>query len=148
MGPDKARRRKAKKTEEASASGAQAQAVETREPLSAWQVMVKALTPQGRWTKDTFPEFYDAVFCGRQLLGLVVGVTWGCIPVTGMVGVVSFVLLTTAGVGSFIGNYCGVNDDDFGEGELLKEGMNQSIGIFLLSWILTYTVVHQDGALV
>ena len=149
MGTDKARRRKAKKTSEDTPSkSANKTNTEKKESLSVLQITQKALMPNGQWTKETFPEFYGAVFVGRQLLGLVVGILYGCIPVTGMMGVLSFLLLTTAGVSSFISSYCRVNEDDFGEGELMKEGMNQSVGLFLLSWIMTYTLLHQDGALI
>lgn len=32
-----------------------------------------------------------------------------------------------------------INEEDFGQNELFMEGVGNAFGLFLLSWILTYT---------
>jgi len=114
------RRRKPKTTDAAEVSP------------SIWS---KALTRNSTWKK---PELLDVVHWLRQLLGIVFGIVFGFIPLTGFVGISSFCLLNTAVVYFYYSQILGVDDEDFGRWELTSEGFMSSFGLFLVTWVLAY----------
>ncbi len=41
-------------------------------------------------------------------------------------------------------NYAAVDEDDFDALALIKEGFQAAAGVFLTSWVLSYTIMHVD----
>lgn len=81
----------------------------------------------------------------RQILGLLVGIAAGILPLTEFAGFFVFIVVNIAIPYFFYTNYSKINIDDFGPLDMLSEGFGQSFGVFLLSWILVYSGVHFDG---
>ena len=78
----------------------------------------------------------------RQILGLIVGICAGVFPFTELSGFVIFLVVNITLPYFFYTNYSKINIDDFGALEILAEGLTQSFGVFVLSWILVYSGVH------
>ena len=103
--------------------------------------IIKAISPQkkGFWTKKNFPE---VLYWVKQVLSIFLGLLWGNINMSGYHGVL-------AGVGShlsltfwYVNTYCQVDLEEYPPEEVLKEGAQQSIALFLLSWILVHTIKY------
>ena len=87
----------------------------------------------------------DACYWIKQLVGLVCGICFGTMPVVGMHGLLTFgslnVMLTY-----FM--YTAVLRADLellgpqGQWALIQEGFMPSVGVFMLTWILFYTLLH------
>lgn len=92
-----------------------------------------------RWLQD---DVLDTLYWLRQALGLLQGLLWGLLPITGMIGFLSHLVIGTL----FIYGWCkreGLDEDDYGGvGPLLTEGMAPSISVFMLTWISVYSTVH------
>jgi hypothetical protein len=78
----------------------------------------------------------------RQILGLAVGILAGVLPLTELSGFAVFLLVNITLPYFYYTNYSKINIDDFGPLEILAEGLSQSSGVFVLSWILVYSGVH------
>lgn len=88
-------------------------------------------------------EVKDFLYWMRQGLAVLCGVVWGLIPVTGVVGMVGFLALSTALVWGYYTVVLRVDEEEMGgHGSLLQEGLFTSFGMFMLLWILTYSCVH------
>jgi len=92
-----------------------------------------------KWEKD---ELFEVVYWLRQIFGLVLGLVWGIAAMTGLVGIGSFLLLNAVGFLVYCTKFLGVDDEEFGRFELLQEGFMGSFGIFLVSWICSYSLLH------
>lgn len=102
-------------------------------------VVGKALVCNGQWDKDSFPEFGDVVYWIRQGIGLGVGILCGVIPFTGIMGFLTFLVAMITIPYFYYTNYSNINIDDFGPKAMLSEGITQSFGVFLLTWIIVYS---------
>ncbi|XP_003391599.1 PREDICTED: uncharacterized protein C20orf24 homolog [Amphimedon queenslandica] len=98
----------------------------------------KALKQKQEWEdKD---DLLDVVYWVRQVISLIVGLMWGTIPLTGVVGIVLYLMITCGFVYFYCTFYQGVSDEELGGAwELLKEGFMTSLAIFFVSWILSFT---------
>lgn len=106
----------------------------------------------------------DWIYWSRQIIGLVFGLIWGIIPLTGMIGLIAFgkrklierqktntyLILGLASSG-YVYLYCNVmNIDDEEHGgiwEIVKEGFMTNLASFLVVWIITYSSIHYDETL-
>lgn len=111
------------------------------EELSVSKTFAKALSKQSLWTdKD---EFLDVIYWLRQILGVIIGLVWGVVPLQGFLGLALFFLLSTVVVYVYFQSFQAVDEDDFGGvGELVKEGLMTSFAGFLVTWIITYSALH------
>ncbi|MCO5594788.1 hypothetical protein L7F22_048822 [Adiantum nelumboides] len=92
------------------------------------------------WDKD---ELLDVLYWIRQAIGLCCGLLWGCIPLVGSFWIVLFVALSSAAIYCYYKVVLRVDEEDLGgHGTLLQEGMFTSATLFLLSWILVYSLLH------
>mmetsp|Transcript_4222 Transcript_4222/g.12518 ORF Transcript_4222/g.12518 Transcript_4222/m.12518 type:complete len:131 (-) Transcript_4222:365-757(-) len=102
----------------------------------------KALQADAGWTKQTFPEFPDAVHGVRQVLGVLIGVAWALFPVKNMVGVAAFLALSYYLGVVYYSKYCQVDEEDFKPSSTLStEGLSASFGVFMVTWILASTLL-------
>ena len=86
-------------------------------------------------------ETLDFVFWFRQVIGLIVGLTAGLLHLTGMYVIIGFVVLMMVLSNMYAYKVLNVSDDDFQNNELTMEGLANSFGIFLLTWIVCFTYV-------
>jgi hypothetical protein len=70
------------------------------------------------------------------------GVFCGFIPISGLSGILLFAVINVLIPFCYYAKYANVNIDDFGSTALIGEGFQQSTGVFLLSWIITYSAVY------
>jgi len=104
-------------------------------------IFSKAITPESKWTdKD---EFLDVVYWIRQVLGIILGVAWGILPMKGFFGLALFLLVNVALVYIYYNTFQKIDEEEFGGAtELLKEGLMTSFSSFLVCWIILYSALH------
>lgn len=101
----------------------------------------KAITPEFSWTdKD---EFLDVIYWMRQILGLMIGITWGLIPLKGFLGLALFLVVNVAIVYIYYNSFQKIDEEEYGgPTEILKEGLMTSFSSFLVAWIILYSALH------
>lgn len=102
--------------------------------------LAKLLDPEASWDKD---QLGDVLHWIRQVVALVCGLLWGAIPLVGGIWIALFLLISSGIIYVYYGMILKIDEDDFGgHGTLLQEGLFASITLFLLSWILMYSLAH------
>ncbi|VAH00585.1 unnamed protein product [Triticum turgidum subsp. durum] len=102
--------------------------------------LARYLDPEAPWDKD---RLLDAVHWIRQAVGLACGLLWGAVPLVGAPWIVLFVAISSGIIYWYYAHLLKVDEEEFGgHGALLQEGMFASFTLFLLSWILVYSLVH------
>ncbi|OXA47093.1 respirasome Complex Assembly Factor 1 [Folsomia candida] len=101
----------------------------------------KVFTRQSEWSdKD---EFLDIIYWIRQVLGVLLGLVWGLIPLTGILGLGLFFVTNAGLVYLYFSSYHRVDEEEFGGAwELTKEGFMTSFAGFLVTWIIVYSGMH------
>ena len=108
---------------------------------------LKMFRPRSKWIdKD---EFLDVVYWLRQVLGLVIGLLCGLLPLKGILGLLSFVVINCVLVYVYAALFQQVDEDEYGGfGEILKEGLMTSFATFLVAWVLLYDALHVDTMII
>uniref|UniRef100_A0A6N2K448 Rab5-interacting protein n=2 Tax=Salix TaxID=40685 RepID=A0A6N2K448_SALVM len=102
--------------------------------------LAKLLDPEASWDKD---QLGDALHWIRQVVALVCGLLWGTIPLVGGIWIGLFLLISSGIVYGYYALILKIDEEDFGgHSTLLQEGLFASITLFLLSWILVYSLAH------
>ncbi|KAL6057397.1 hypothetical protein QOT17_015546 [Balamuthia mandrillaris] len=101
----------------------------------------KASRSDATWEKQ---ELLDVVHWVKQLFGILCGVVWGVLGLTGSVGNLSFVACNVIVPFLYYNKYLNVDDEDMfgGRWPLIQEGFFSSYALFLVSWILTFNALH------
>uniref|UniRef100_A0A7E4VK01 Rab5-interacting protein n=1 Tax=Panagrellus redivivus TaxID=6233 RepID=A0A7E4VK01_PANRE len=101
----------------------------------------KAIIKNSTWEdKD---ELLDVLYWGRQILALILGITWGIIPFKGLLGLVAYVGITTYTGQMFVTEWQGKDDEEYGGfWELAKEGFGTAFATFMVSWITVHSLIH------
>ena len=102
-------------------------------------IFKKAMITNGRWDKDSFPEYGDVVYWLRQSIGLFAGIICGALALVDIFGFSFFVVAIISLPYFYYTNYSKINIDDFGAIAMLSEGLMPSFGVFLLTWIIVYS---------
>lgn len=90
-------------------------------------------------------EFLDVIYWARQIIGIVIGLVWGLVPLKGFLGLVLFAALSAGIVYVWFTAVQGIDEAEYGGAwELTKEGFITSFAGFLVTWIITYSGVHTD----
>jgi len=113
----------------------------------SFSTLVKlGLTKNAEWPDEEV--FLDWIYWSRQVVGLLIGVIWGLIPLTGLFGLVLFGAVSCATVFAYCSAF-GVDDEAYGGiYEIIKEGFMTNLASFLVTWIIVYSSVHWDDLLV
>jgi len=80
----------------------------------------------------------------RQILAVAIGLAWGFSQVTGWVGILSFLVVNMSIGFVYINKYLQVDVNEEEGKDLMQEGFMTSVGLFFLSWILSYTYVRGE----
>ncbi|XP_025115940.1 uncharacterized protein C20orf24 homolog [Pomacea canaliculata] len=106
-------------------------------------LLFKALTADFPWSdKD---EFLDVIYWMRQIMGVVLGLLWGLIPLKGILGIALFLLVNVAIVYIYSSSFQKVDEEEYGGiGEILKEGLMTSFSSFMVSWIILYSSLYGE----
>ncbi|RUS76291.1 hypothetical protein EGW08_015937 [Elysia chlorotica] len=104
-------------------------------------LLAKAIQPEYQWSdKD---EFLDVVYWMRQIMGLVLGLVWGFIPMRGFIGLALFFVVNVAIVYLYYSSFQKVDEEEYGgASEILKEGLMTSFSSFLVAWIILYSALY------
>jgi hypothetical protein len=111
--------------------------------LTVMQTFEKAMKAGSDWSdKD---EFLDVVYWLRQIIGVLIGVVWGIVPLKGILGILLFLIVNIAIVYVYFSMFQRVNEEDFGGiSEIFKEGLMTSFATFVVTWIILYSALHAD----
>ncbi|GAB4860141.1 hypothetical protein Ancab_011619 [Ancistrocladus abbreviatus] len=102
--------------------------------------LTKLLDPEASWDKD---QLGDVLHWIRQAVALVCGLLWGAIPFVGGMWIIVFLAISTGIVYGYYAMILKIDEEEFGgHGALLQEGLFASLTLFLLGWILVYSLVH------
>ncbi len=74
----------------------------------------------------------DYVFWCRQLIALTVGVGSGVLGLTGVYVIIGCFVLLVVGSYVYYSKVLDVNEEDFGQNELLMEGVGNGFGLFMV----------------
>ncbi|RXH84632.1 hypothetical protein DVH24_032916 [Malus domestica] len=107
----------------------------------------KLLDPEASWDKvlqlPEIDQLGDVLHWIRQAMALACGLLWGAIPLVGGIWFVIFLVISTGIIYGYYAMVLKVDEEDFGgHGALLQEGLFASITLFLLAWILVYSLGH------
>ncbi|XP_058199540.1 uncharacterized protein LOC131314719 [Rhododendron vialii] len=102
--------------------------------------LAKLLDPDASWDKD---QLGDVLHWIRQVVALVCGLLWGAIPLVGGIWIVVFLVISSGIIYSYYTMILKIDEEEFGgHWALLQEGLFVSIMLFLLAWILVYSLAH------
>jgi len=88
-------------------------------------------------------EFLDVIYWARQIIGIVIGLIWGLVPLKGFLGLVLFAALSAGIIYVWFTAVQGLDESEYGgTWELTKEGFITSFAGFLVTWIIIYSGVH------
>lgn len=100
--------------------------------LNFWQ----KLKTKREWTSN---ELSEVIHWFRQIIGIVCGLVWGIIPITGFLGNILYMFVNFGVIFLWYDKYQDIDDEEYGgRFELMKEGLPSSISLFLICWILSY----------
>eukprot|EP00262_Sarcandra_glabra_P008930 TRINITY_DN22880_c0_g1_i1.p1 TRINITY_DN22880_c0_g1~~TRINITY_DN22880_c0_g1_i1.p1 ORF type:complete len:126 (+),score=23.63 TRINITY_DN22880_c0_g1_i1:316-693(+) len=100
----------------------------------------KLLDPEASWDKD---QLGDVLHWIRQAVGLIIGFLCGLVPLVGAIWIVVFLLLSSGIIYGYYALILKIDEEEFGgHGALLQEGLFASFTLFLLAWILVYSLAH------
>ncbi|XP_058067076.1 GEL complex subunit OPTI [Anopheles bellator] len=106
-----------------------------------------AIRPNSEWAEKD--DFLDVVYWARQVLGIIIGIVMGIIPLKGFVALALFALLNCGAVYLYSTSFQSIDEESYGGmWELLKEGFMTSFACFLVTWIIFYTGIHFDSVIV
>lgn len=106
-------------------------------------IWTRAITANSEWPDKE--EFLDVIYWARQVIGIIVGVGWGLIPLKGFLALLLFVLVNAGVTYLYFNNFQQVDEEEFGGvWELTKEGFMTSFAGFLVTWIIIYSGLHFD----
>lgn len=95
------------------------------------------------WTKETFEGFLDELYWLRCVVAPVFGLAFGLAPLEGAAGLAAFALMSTGIAWLFVQLRYVVDVDSYGGiWACLQEGGMPSFGLFMLTWIITYSAAH------
>ena len=115
---------------------------ESSSSSSSLSLLARAVTPNSDWDENK-EDLLDVVYWARQVLGIIIGLVWGLLGVSGAKGIVGFVGLNSAAILVYLSGFQKVDEEDFGgKWELTKEGFMTSAAGFLVTWIIVYTGMH------
>lgn len=121
-------------------AGAAAAAKPVPPVLPVWR---RLLLRNLEWKPD---EVLTALHWVRQAYGVGVGLLFGLVGVTGGVAAIVYILSCFALTTGYFRVYLGVDEEDLADapdgGSLQTEGLFSSVALFVLTWTLSYSLVH------
>ncbi|EYC42123.1 hypothetical protein Y032_0541g3173 [Ancylostoma ceylanicum] len=104
----------------------------------------KALHGGSEWSdKD---ELLDVVYWGKQILSLIIGITFGAASMHGVLAILAYVVISTMVAQHFVVKYQQVDEDEVGGfWELAKEGFGSAFATFMVAWITVYSALYHSS---
>ncbi|XP_036151262.1 respirasome Complex Assembly Factor 1 [Monomorium pharaonis] len=108
--------------------------------VSVW---TRAITANSEWPDKE--EFLDVIYWARQVIGIIVGIGWGLIPLKGFIALLLFVIVNAGITYLYFSSFQQIDEEEYGGmWELTKEGFMTSFAGFLVTWIIIYSGLHFD----
>ena len=86
---------------------------------------------------------FEKLYWIRQGLSLILGTVWGVVPLTGIFAVLGYLALISAVVYVYTVKVEEVDMEDMGGvQEVLKDGLMTGFGMFMITWIIMFTLIH------
>ena len=82
----------------------------------------------------------DKIFWFKVSISLIFGISFGVLKFTGFISFLTFVIGSTILTSLYFSRYVSPDEDVDYQGEIFTEGMNVSVPLFLVCWILSYTL--------
>jgi hypothetical protein len=98
-----------------------------------WE-LAKTPNSDGLWEKD---DLFTVLHWIRQVIGIVFGLMFGLLPLTGFVGNMSFLGGVTIVTYLYYAKFLAVDEEEFGRFELLSEGFMNSYALFLVGLLFS-----------
>ena len=92
-------------------------------------------------------ETLEALYWLKQIIGLIMGVVCGVVPLLGSTGITLFFMTAAAMSHILAFFYLKVDESEVGLGAALTEGAFTAFAVFLLTWICAFNVVHHPELL-
>lgn len=88
-------------------------------------------------------EIKTAIHWFRQTTSLVCGVIWGILPLTGLYGFLIHLAINSIGTIIFYTSILKIDPEEHGgHGAMSQEGLPPALSMFILVWIVTYSLVQ------
>ncbi|KAL1377986.1 hypothetical protein pipiens_000572, partial [Culex pipiens pipiens] len=108
------------------------------------EIWDRALKPNSEWAEKD--DFLDVIYWSRQIIGILIGVVMGIVPLKGFIALALFALINCGIVYLYSTSYQSVDEEAYGGiWEIIKEGFMTSFACFLVTWIIFYTGIHFDS---
>lgn len=106
------------------------------------EIARRAFSPESDWPdKD---ELLDVIYWIRQAFGAIAGLVWGIAGLYGVFSLGIFIALSAGLIHLYTANYQRADMDELGGSwEVAKEGFVGSMATFLVSWMISYSAIHQ-----
>eukprot|EP00891_Asterochloris_glomerata_P000718 jgi/Astpho2/718/Aster-x0954 len=91
------------------------------------------------WDKDVL---LDTIYWLRQTVMLLVGVLYGLLPFTGLYAFITAIVINASCIILWCKWQSVDEEEQGGWKDLLTEGMAPSVSVFLLAWIITYSLTQ------
>ena len=89
-------------------------------------------------TKD---QKLDKVFWFKVMVSIVFGIAFGVLNMKGIISIILFLLASIILTSLYFSKFVSTENEDIDyQSEVLVEGLNVSVPLFLLYWIMTYTM--------
>ncbi|KAL3858914.1 hypothetical protein ACJMK2_009163 [Sinanodonta woodiana] len=127
------------------ASNIRKRQAEKQAPLtpSLMTIVSKAVTAEAKWTEKD--EFLDVIYWMRQIIGIILGLVWGILPLKGFLGLILFFAINVGITYLYYANFQKIDEEAYGgTSEILKEGLMTSFSAFLVVWIIFYSSLHAE----
>ena len=85
--------------------------------MSVMTTLNKVFTPNSDWSEKE--EFLDVIYWSRQIIGVVLGLVWGLLPLQGFIGIFLFAALSAGVVYVWFTAVQGVDEAEYGGKSLL-----------------------------
>ena len=85
--------------------------------MSVMATLNKVFTYQADWSEKE--EFLDVIYWSRQIIGVVLGLVWGLLPLQGFIGIFLFAALSAGVVYVWFTAVQGVDEAEYGGKSLL-----------------------------
>ena len=97
--------------------------------------LIKSHSP----SKEEFGHF-SLIF--KQIIGIITGIVFGAIGVTGIVGILLFLAISTGLMMYYSKNYLHIDEDEIENHKMFTESTLPSLALFMLCWVMTYSISY------
>ncbi|XP_058460207.1 GEL complex subunit OPTI [Malaya genurostris] len=101
----------------------------------------RAIKPNSEWIEKD--DFLDVIYWARQIIGILVGIVMGIVPLKGFIALALFAIMNCAIIYFYCTSFQSIDEESYGGmWEIIKEGFMTSFACFLVTWIIFYTGIH------